>query len=110
MGLMDKLTIDGKLYAVPNAVFGVFLDMEPITNHSTTWYRADWAEQLCIDDICSRYQKKGIEDFGYGNGYVYEKEEFGRFLNSLEEIVQARTHRCANLNSRTKWGRMTATR
>ena len=45
-GLMDKLTIDGKLYAVPNAVFGVFLDMDPITNHSTTWYRADWAEQL----------------------------------------------------------------
>ena len=52
----------------------------------------DWAEQLCIDDICSRYQKKGIEDFGYGNGYVYEKEEFGRFLNSLEEIVQAGVH------------------
>lgn len=25
----------------------------------------DWAEQLCIDDICGRYQKKGIEDFGY---------------------------------------------
>ena len=76
----------------------------------------DWAEQLCIDDICGRYQKKGIEDFGYGNGYVYEKEEFGRFLNSLEEIVQAgvhvvlTAHRCANLNSRTKWGRMTATR
>ena len=45
-GLLDKLTIDGKLYAVPNAVFGVFLDMDPITNHSTTWYRADWAEQL----------------------------------------------------------------
>lgn len=52
----------------------------------------DWAEQLCIDDICSRYQKKGIEDFGYGNGYVYEKEEFGRFLNSLEEIVHLCVH------------------
>lgn len=48
----------------------------------------DWAEQLCIDDLCSRHQKKGIEDFGYGNGYVYEKEEFGRFLNSLEEIIE----------------------
>ena len=47
----------------------------------------DWAEQLCIEDICSQYQKKGIEDFGYGNGYVYEKEEFGRFLNSLEEFI-----------------------
>lgn len=48
----------------------------------------DWAEQLCIDDICARYQKKGIEDFGYGNGYVYEKEEFGRFLNGLEDLIE----------------------
>ncbi len=47
----------------------------------------DWAEQLCIDDICAQYNKKGIEDFGYGNGYVYEKEEFGRFLNSLEDLI-----------------------
>ena len=47
----------------------------------------DWAEQLCIDDICALYGKNGIEDFGYGNGYVYEKEDFGRFLNSLEDII-----------------------
>lgn len=47
----------------------------------------DWAEQLCLNDICAAYGKKGIEDFGYGNGYVYEKEEFGRFLNSLEELI-----------------------
>lgn len=47
----------------------------------------DWAEQLCIDNICSTHGKKGIEDFGYGNGYVYEKEEFGRFLNLLEDVV-----------------------
>lgn len=48
----------------------------------------DWAEQLCLNDICAAYGKKGIEDFGYGNGYVYEKEEFGRFLNSLEELIE----------------------
>lgn len=47
----------------------------------------DWAEQLCVDYICSSHDKKGIEDFGYGNGYVYEKEEIGRFLNSLEELI-----------------------
>lgn len=47
----------------------------------------DWAEQLCIDDLCARHQKSGIEDFGYGNGYVYEKEEIGRFLNKLEELI-----------------------
>lgn len=49
----------------------------------------DWAEQLCIDHICSSHQKNGIEDFGYGNGYVYEKEEVGKFLNSLEDVIEA---------------------
>ena len=47
----------------------------------------DWAESLIVDDICALHQKKGIEDFGYGNGYVYVKEELGRFLNSLSELV-----------------------
>lgn len=49
----------------------------------------DWAEQLCIEAICDKHGKSGIEDFGYGNGYVYAKEEFGRFLNKLSEMVEA---------------------
>ncbi len=49
----------------------------------------DWAEQLCIKSVCDSHDKKGIEDFGYGNGYVYEKEEFGRFLNLLEDVIGA---------------------
>lgn len=49
----------------------------------------DWAEQLCIDCVCAAHDKKGIEDFGYGNGYVYEKEEFGKFLNLLEDVINA---------------------
>lgn len=47
----------------------------------------DWAEMLCIEHICNKHQKNGIEDFGYGNGYVYVKEEFGRFLNKLSDVV-----------------------
>ena len=47
----------------------------------------DWAEALCVEAVCAKYQKKGIEDFGYGNGYVYTKEELGRLLNSLQEII-----------------------
>ncbi|MBQ7296432.1 MAG: ATP-binding protein [Clostridia bacterium] len=47
----------------------------------------DWAEQLCIKQICDVHKKNGIEDFGYGNGYVYEKEEFGRFLMQLDEVI-----------------------
>ena len=49
----------------------------------------DWAEQLCVGHICSKHQKDGIESFGYGTGYVYTKEEFGRFLNRLEDLVEA---------------------
>lgn len=48
----------------------------------------DWAEQLCVSSVCAMHQKKGIEDFGYGNGYVYVKEEIGRFLTLLEELVE----------------------
>lgn len=49
----------------------------------------DWAEQLCIEAVCAKYGKAGIEDFGYGNGYVYVKEEFGRFLNRLSDVIEA---------------------
>lgn len=47
----------------------------------------DWAEQLCVEHVCATHNKKGVEDFGYGNGYVYVKEEFGRLLNKLQDIV-----------------------
>lgn len=48
----------------------------------------DWAERLCIAKICADNNKKSIEDFGYGSGYVYELEEIGRFLNSLDELIE----------------------
>ena len=47
----------------------------------------DWAERLCIEDILTSHNKKGIEDFGYGNGYVYVSEEIGRFMNTLQELI-----------------------
>ena len=49
---------------------------------------ADWAEQLCSVGICDKYQKTGIEDFGYGKGYVFLQEEFGRLLNLLSELAE----------------------
>lgn len=48
----------------------------------------DWAESLIVDDVCAQHGKKGIEDFGWGNGYTYTKEEVGRFLNSLQELIE----------------------
>ena len=52
----------------------------------------DWAEQLCINDICAAYNKKGIEDFGYGKGYTYAKEEFSHLLDALEEVLETGRH------------------
>ena len=49
----------------------------------------DWAEQLCIADLCAKHGKSGIEDFGYGKGWEFEKESFGKFLNKLTEVITA---------------------
>ena len=48
---------------------------------------ADWAERLCTEAICAKAGKTGIEDFGYGNGYTYLAEEWGRFLNLLQDVI-----------------------
>lgn len=47
----------------------------------------DWAETLCITDFCAAKQLKGIEDIGYGKGYIYIAEEFGRLLNLLNDVI-----------------------
>lgn len=52
----------------------------------------DWAERVCIEHVCALHRKNGIEDFGYGNGYTYTGEEFGRFLNKLSEVIEAGVH------------------
>lgn len=49
----------------------------------------DWAEQLCTTHVCAAYQKKSVEEFGYGKGYVYVQEEIGRFLNLLQDVIDA---------------------
>ena len=56
------------------------------------WYTlvidtADWAEKLAIQLICARHRVDGIESIGYGRGYVYLEEEFGRLLNKLSELI-----------------------
>ena len=108
----------GKTYFVSKFPNPVFIDTEGSTRHMdvartpkpTSWTMlmeqiqyfknnptlcdtlvidtADWAEQLCITQICDTANKKGIEDFGYGKGYTYLMEEFGRLLNSLQELVE----------------------
>lgn len=62
----------------------------------------DWAEKLCVQAICSKNQKTGIEQFGYGSGYVYVQEEFGRLLNLLDETINAGIHVFLNAHSATR--------
>lgn len=50
---------------------------------------ADWAEALCKSHVCGKANVRGIEDFGYGKGYVYLAEEWGRMLNKLTELRDA---------------------
>lgn len=52
----------------------------------------DWAERLCIQAVCAKNNKAGIEDFGYGKGYTYVYEETGRILNLLNEIWERGMH------------------
>ncbi|MDR1408876.1 MAG: ATP-binding protein [Oscillospiraceae bacterium] len=59
---------------------------------------ADWAERLCVDHVCaSQKNKKGdavtsLEGFGYGKGYTFLYEEFGRLLDLLSIAVERGQH------------------
>lgn len=55
---------------------------------------ADWAEILCIQEVCIKGGKTGIEDFGYGKGYTYLAEEFSRLLRALSEVNEKGIHIC----------------
>ncbi len=50
---------------------------------------ADWAEQMCSEGLCRRFNKKGIEEFGFGKGYVYLAEEFGRLLEAFDMCIES---------------------
>jgi len=46
----------------------------------------DWLEPLLFSFVCKRDKKEGIEDYGYGKGYVVAVEEFRKFIAGLERI------------------------
>lgn len=48
---------------------------------------ADWAEQFCAEQVCRDLKVKGIEDVGYGKGYTYLMEEFGKLLKICTKAV-----------------------
>lgn len=56
--------------------------------HTLVIDTADWAERLCTDALLAKKQWTGIEDAGYGKGYVYQAEMFGGLLDKLTELSE----------------------
>ena len=52
----------------------------------------DWAEIMCSESVCSEHGHTSVEEFGYGKGYTYVAEEWGRFLNFLTDIRDSGMH------------------
>ena len=53
---------------------------------------ADWAEQLIVSYLCTKYKQNSIESFGYGKGYTYLGEEFSRLLGALDTVLASGVH------------------
>lgn len=53
---------------------------------------ADAAERLCTAQVCSAAGKANVEDFGYGKGYVFVRDEWGRLLDLLSEVAERGTN------------------
>ncbi|MBQ1294842.1 MAG: ATP-binding protein [Clostridiales bacterium] len=49
---------------------------------------ADWAEMFCINYTCQKGGVNGIEDFGYGKGYVYLAENFKKLLDLFDRVIE----------------------
>ena len=64
-----------------------YVIVNPSVCQSLVLDTADWAERLCRDGVCAKNSKAGLEDFGYGKGYCYVFEDFGRMLNLLDQVT-----------------------
>ena len=47
---------------------------------------ADWMDKLIQEGICLSKKVDSIEAFGYGKGYTYVSEIWGKFLNKLSRL------------------------
>lgn len=48
---------------------------------------ADWAQKLCFLAVCEDNGTDGIERIGYGKGYVYASEKFGKLLGKCDKLI-----------------------
>lgn len=50
---------------------------------------ADWTEGMLIGHICEVYRQKSIESFGYGKGYTYLGEEWGKLMDAFTRVIES---------------------
>lgn len=65
-----------------------YVETDPDCCKSFVLDTADWAEMLCIKYTCQKGGVNGIEDFGYGKGYVYLQENFKKLLDELDKLIE----------------------
>lgn len=53
---------------------------------------ADWAERFCVQYVCANAGKSSLSGFDHGKGYLALDDEFGRFLMSLNALIEAGIH------------------
>ncbi len=64
-----------------------YLTANPLACRTFVLDTADWAERMCVQHVCAKFNQEGVESFGYGKGYVYVYEEFGKLLNLLSDLI-----------------------
>jgi hypothetical protein len=52
----------------------------------------DWAERLCIEDICKHKKINSIVDLPYGNGFVELLKHFERLIKGLDALYKKGMH------------------
>lgn len=99
-GILDVLTIDGKVYTVPHAIWYNFVDIAEVCGHSMIYYRKDWAEELGMLDkfeggivtladlmeFCKAAVDANLGDNGTTVGYTGHNNSYviDHFFNGLD--------------------------
>lgn len=60
---------------------------------------ADWAERMVIKHVCDKNNWTSVESPGYGAGYRYVYEEFGRLLARLDKVADRGIHIIINAHA-----------
>lgn len=50
-GILETITVDGKVYTVPHSIWFNFVDVAEVCGHGMVYYRKDWAEQLGMSEM-----------------------------------------------------------